>query len=107
MTHAAGPLGPSPSGGELPTSGSPGLSSGLSSGFPGGSANAPWHWRLEDASGEEVVSEVGGGHAFPSQSDAESWVGEIWRELLEEGVEQVTLFEGDRKVYGPMGLRAS
>ena len=42
---------------------------------------------------------------FPSQSDAESWLGEVWPELLHAGVEQVTLREDDRKVYGPMSLR--
>jgi hypothetical protein len=42
---------------------------------------------------------------FPSQSDAESWLGEVWQELLHAGVEQVTLRDGDRKVYGPMSLR--
>ena len=42
---------------------------------------------------------------FPSQSDAESWLGEVWQELLHAGVEQVTLREDDRKVYGPMSLR--
>jgi hypothetical protein len=42
--------------------------------------------------------------SFPSQADAESWVGENWRELLAAGVAQVTLLEGDREVYGPMGL---
>jgi hypothetical protein len=41
---------------------------------------------------------------FPSQADAESFIGEAWRELLAAGVHAVTLFEGDRKVYGPMGL---
>jgi hypothetical protein len=41
---------------------------------------------------------------FPSQADAESFIGESWRELLAGGVHQVTLFEGDREVYGPMGL---
>jgi hypothetical protein len=43
---------------------------------------------------------------FPSQSDAESWVGEVWRDLLDAGVDAVTLFEGDRQVYGPMSLHA-
>jgi hypothetical protein len=43
---------------------------------------------------------------FPSQSDAESWVGEVWKELLDGGADAVTLFEGDRKVYGPMSLHA-
>ncbi len=67
----------------------------------------PWRWRLEDASGAEV--EVSGDLAdqtFPSQGDAESWVGEIWQELADAGVAQVTLFEADREVYGPMSLSA-
>jgi hypothetical protein len=41
---------------------------------------------------------------FPSQAEAESFIGEAWRELLDSGVDQVSLFEGDRKVYGPMIL---
>lgn len=67
----------------------------------------PWSWRLEDANGAEV--EVAGdlaGQTFPSQADAESWVGEFWPELAEAGVDAVTLFEADRKVYGPMSLHA-
>jgi hypothetical protein len=46
---------------------------------------------------------VSGG--FPSQSEAESWIGESWRDLLDAGIDQVTLLEGDRVVYGPMGLQ--
>ena len=42
--------------------------------------SAVWRWRLEDASGTEVSSSVGSPR-FPSQSDAESWVGEVWRDL--------------------------
>ena len=42
--------------------------------------------------------------AFPTQADAESWVGEVWRELLEPGVDQVSLFDGPVLVYGPMSL---
>jgi hypothetical protein len=71
---------------------------------------ASWHWRLEDSTGAEVrlpegsaATGVGG---FPSQSDAESWVGEAWQDLVEDGVDQVTLFEADREVYGPMSLHA-
>lgn len=89
MTNSAGALGPSFAGSDR--------SAGQA---------APWRWRLEDAKGDEVGSE----HAsatFPSQSDAESWVGELWRELAEEGVDAVTLFEGERRVYGPMSLHAS
>lgn len=74
---------------------------------PPSPAERPWLWRLEDAAGAEV--EVGGdlaGQRFASQADAESWVGEIWSELAAEGVDAVTLFEGDRQVYGPMSLHA-
>ena len=46
------------------------------------------------------------GRRFASQADAESWVGEIWAELAEVGVDAVTLFEADRVVYGPMSLSA-
>lgn len=70
-----------------------------------------WHWRLEDASGAVVTltgeaAEEYADKTFPSQGDAESWVGEIWAELAEHGVAQVTLFDLDRQVYGPMSLSA-
>lgn len=41
---------------------------------------------------------------FPSQAEAESWVGEVWPDLVAAGVDAVSLFEGDRLVYGPMSL---
>ena len=41
---------------------------------------------------------------FPSQAEAETFIGESWRELLAAGVDQVSLFDADRKVYGPMSL---
>jgi hypothetical protein len=71
---------------------------------PEPSQRSTWHWRLEDSAGTELTGVEGGGQTFPSQSDAESWVGEAWRDLLESGVDQVRLFEGDREVYGPMSL---
>jgi hypothetical protein len=72
------------------------------------SPKATWRWQFEDAAGAEVSGgSTSGATGFPSQSDAESWIGEAWRDLLEDGVEQVTLFEGDREVYGPMSLHAS
>ena len=62
-----------------------------------------WQWRYETADGGPHAA--GASTAFPTQGDAESWIGEHWRALLDDGVEQVTLLEGDREVYGPMGLR--
>jgi hypothetical protein len=66
----------------------------------------PWVWQCHDASGAVTTPSVGVPEGFPTQADAESWVGENWRELLEDGVESVTLLEAGREVYGPMSLRA-
>ena len=67
-----------------------------------------WTWRYEAPDGSTAEPEgVAAPEVFPSQSDAESFIGESWRELLEAGVAQVTLFEGERKVYGPMRLESA
>ncbi len=68
-----------------------------------------WHWRLEDASGSALDPAALGVELQPTdnQGDAESWLGENWRDLLERGVATVSLFQGDRQVYGPMGLAAT
>ena len=64
----------------------------------------PWTWRYEKADGA-VVNGAGLQEAiFASQGDAESWLGENWRALLEAGVDQVSLLDDDRKDYGPMSL---
>ncbi len=61
-----------------------------------------WTWSLENAGGESV----GTSETFDSRSDAESWVGESFADLVEQGIDQVRLFDGDTEVYGPMSLRA-
>ena len=64
-----------------------------------------FQWRYEDARGGVVdAPEAPAVEVFPSQADAETWMGESWRELLHAGVAQVVLLEDDREVYGPMGL---
>jgi hypothetical protein len=62
-----------------------------------------WTWRYEDADGNAVSDPAP--QQFPSQSDAESWLGEEWRILLEAGVDSVFLLEDDTQIYGPMSLR--
>lgn len=62
-----------------------------------------WTWRLEDADG--ALADPPRSQAFPTQSDAETWIGESWQALLDSGVEQVVLLEEENEVYGPMGLR--
>jgi len=65
-----------------------------------------WLWRYENSDGETVApAGAPAGEAFPTQADAETWIGEIWRELLEAGVDAVTLLEDGREVYGPMSLQ--
>ena len=64
-----------------------------------------WTWRYENADGTPVDQETAPrAEAFPTQSDAETWLGENWRELRSAGVASVTLLEGDREVYGGMSL---
>ena len=64
-----------------------------------------WTWRYERADGEVLSFGSDSTPAgFPSQADAESWIGEHWRDLLDSGVDAVTLLEDGRTVYGPMSL---
>ncbi|MFC5263628.1 hypothetical protein ACFPJ1_16060 [Kribbella qitaiheensis] len=65
-----------------------------------------WTWRFETAAGEPADPGELTGAEFSAQGDAESWLGEIWRELSEKGVGQVFLLEDGREVYGPMSLAA-
>jgi hypothetical protein len=64
-----------------------------------------WRWRYEDAAAEPVAVPGLGPYDHPAQGEAETWLGEHWRDLLAAGVEQVVLLEDDREVYGPMSLR--
>ena len=63
-----------------------------------------WSWQLEKQDGTVVTARNVPKETFGSQGDAESWLGENWRVLLEGGVDQVTLLEEDRTEYGPMSL---
>lgn len=67
-----------------------------------------WTWELSRDGGDvsDAAREVGAQpvDGFPSQAEAETWVGEVWRDLLAEGVDAVTLYEDGRRVYGPMSL---
>jgi hypothetical protein len=62
-----------------------------------------WTWRYEDGDGKQVD---GPGETFSSQADAESWVGQTWRDLATTGVAAVTLVEDNRVEYR-MSLRAA
>jgi len=81
-------------------------------GRPGGLASLAvmsWTWQLEDPAGEPVDPATLGVEMPESenQGDAESWLGEAWRDLLERGIATVTLLQDGERVYGPMGLAAT
>ncbi len=62
--------------------------------------SAQWSWILVGGTAENPPTPT----AFPSQAEAESWLGEAWRDLVDEGVDAVTLIHGEEVVYGPMSL---
>jgi hypothetical protein len=67
-----------------------------------------WTWRYLGEAGETTDAGAGvdgAGAEFPTQSDAESWLGENWRELAAAGVDAVVLHDAGREVYGPMSLK--
>ena len=62
-------------------------------------------WRYESIDGSPLTSDALPDTPFPNQADAESWVGESWRELLSAGVEHVSLLRDGEVVYSSMSLR--
>lgn len=65
-------------------------------------------WTYHDASGADLPADSAASMTdthFPTQADAESWVGETWQELAADGVDSVTLVQDGATVYGPMSLR--
>jgi hypothetical protein len=51
-------------------------------------------WAYLDEAGEEV----GRSAAFPEREAAEDWMGQAWQDLLERGIEQVALEDGEARV---------
>ena len=64
-----------------------------------------WNWRYAGSDGSTLASGDLPSPSFPTQADAESWIGETWRELADGGVDAVFLLDDDAVVYGPMSLR--
>jgi hypothetical protein len=64
-----------------------------------------WTWRLEAADGTPVAGSIAMAvPVHPTQSDAESWLGEAWRELAGDGVVQASLLNDGRVVYPAIAL---
>lgn len=60
-----------------------------------------YRWRYTDHQGHDVS---GPDTRFGDQAEAEDWLGQQWQDLLEVGVDQVTLLNREAEVYGPMSL---
>lgn len=67
-------------------------------------SNHTWSWRFERLDGTPAAAPEFEGELFSTQAEAETWVGDVFVDLLAEGVDALTLFEGERQVYGPMSL---
>jgi hypothetical protein len=59
----------------------------------------PWHWQADQDPGDGSLDQT-----FPSLGEAETWLGEVYLDLVDRGVRAVSLREADRLVYGPMAL---
>jgi uncharacterized protein (DUF2237 family) len=57
-----------------------------------------WSWRYQDAEGTQLPAPEND-ETFSAKGDAESWLGETWRELLDSGIAKVVLVEDDRVEY--------
>jgi hypothetical protein len=62
-----------------------------------------WTWRYEAEDGRR---DAGVSEPFSSQSDAESWLGQSWRDLVASGVVTAVLVEDERVEYRMSLLRA-
>lgn len=61
-----------------------------------------FHWT--GAPEQPGADAVGLQQTFPTRVDAEAWLTGAFEDLADAGYTQVTLWEDDHVVYGPMGL---
>ncbi|MFY9332116.1 MAG: hypothetical protein WAO41_10620 [Candidatus Nanopelagicales bacterium] len=70
------------------------------------SADKAWTWRYERADGsicpDPSLPDLPSG--FAVQVEAETWLGDSWKQLLDAGVDAVSLFAHGNLEYGPMSL---
>ncbi len=67
--------------------------------------SSDYTWVCHNAEANFVES-LAAAQRFPTQAEAEAWLGDEWPQLAQDGVAQVTLVCGDEPVYGPMSLSA-
>lgn len=55
-----------------------------------------WSWQYEDAEGKPMQGPT---ESFGGQADAESWLGQTWRELVDSGAVTAILLDDERVEY--------
>lgn len=65
----------------------------------GTGSHSGWYWVADHDPGGGALEQ-----RFPTQGEAESWLGETYPDLVARGIRAVSLCEADRTVYGPMSL---
>ncbi|HEY4006480.1 MAG TPA: hypothetical protein VGM60_15030 [Pseudonocardia sp.] len=60
-----------------------------------------YRWRYLNETGNETA---GPDETFADQPEAEEWLTDTWPELLDQGIDSVTLLDAEAEVYGPMSL---
>jgi hypothetical protein len=65
-----------------------------------------YYWAVMPAPGEDESARLGLEVEFDDQAQAEAWLTASYEELAAAGVHDVSLYESDRLVYGPMSLEA-
>ncbi|MDR1354879.1 MAG: hypothetical protein LBJ43_01180 [Propionibacteriaceae bacterium] len=67
-----------------------------------------FYWHCVDDSGNRIAkddeAEIGLDELWDSREAAVTWLGQIWEELLFYGIDEVSLYENDELVLGPMKL---
>lgn len=64
-------------------------------------------YRWEPTAGSFAASDIeaaGLAKTFEDQVAAEEWLALFFEDLLDQGVAEVSLYEEDRLIYGPMSL---
>ncbi|MFC4337137.1 hypothetical protein [Salininema proteolyticum] len=55
-----------------------------------------WTWTFENADGDTLPVDQ---PSHDNQGDAETWLGEVWREQTDAGAQTAVLYDDEREVY--------